>query len=83
VLSNQKIGAVISDLFLGEESGLDLLTTVKKQFPALKFVFITGATNEDVSPGVAKLLASNADAALTKPIDDETLRSTLEKLLPA
>ncbi len=82
VLTNQKIGAIIADLFLGEESGLTLLTTVKKQFPELKFIFITGATADDLSPGVAKLLAANADAALNKPIEDEILRSTLERLMP-
>lgn len=83
VLTNQRIGAILSDLFIGEESGLDLLTTVKKQYPNLKFIFMTGATSDDVSPAVAKLLAAHADAALSKPIDDTTLRTTLESLMPS
>jgi CheY-like chemotaxis protein/HPt (histidine-containing phosphotransfer) domain-containing protein len=83
MLSNQKIDIVISDLFLGQESGLDLLTSVRKQFPNLKFVFITGATTDDVSPGVAKLLAAHADATLTKPVDDDVLQDVMKKMLPS
>ncbi len=83
ILSNQKIGVVISDLFLGQESGLDLLASVRKQFSSLKFIFITGATPEDVSPGVAKLLSAHADATLTKPVEDSLLKEVMEKLLPS
>lgn len=81
-LESKKIDLIISDLFIGQESGLDLLKTLNLSDSKIPFVFITGASEEDISKPILDILAKHSKAFLTKPIATQLLKDTLDKFVP-
>lgn len=81
-LENKKIDLIISDLFIGQESGLDLLKTLNLTDSKIPFIFITGASEDDISRPILDILAKYSKAFLTKPISTQLLKETLEKFAP-
>lgn len=82
ILDSKEIDLIISDLFLGQESGLDLLKTLSINAPKIPFIFITGASEDDISKPILDILAKYSKAFLTKPIATQLLKETLEKIIP-
>jgi DNA-binding NtrC family response regulator len=82
ILDSKHIDLIISDLFLGQESGLDLLKTLSINAPKIPFIFITGASEDDISKPILDILAKYSKAFLTKPIATQLLKETLEKIIP-
>ncbi|KAB8036769.1 response regulator [Silvanigrella paludirubra] len=82
ILDSKHIDLIISDLFLGQESGLDLLKTLSINAPKIPFIFITGASEDDISKPILDILAKYSKAFLTKPIATQLLKETLDKIIP-
>lgn len=81
-LDNKKIDLIISDLFIGQESGLDLLKTLTVSDSKIPFIFITRASEDDISKPILDILAKYSKAFLTKPIPTQLLKETLDKFIP-
>jgi FixJ family two-component response regulator len=71
-------GCVLLDIFLGEESGLDLQDAINEKFPSLPVIFITG--NGDV-PMSVRALRKGALNFLQKPIDEKLLFQAIEEAI--
>jgi signal transduction histidine kinase/CheY-like chemotaxis protein len=69
---------VISDLSMPDMQGIDLLTQLKQQEPALQTILLTGwGQFHDTQKQLATV-----NAVLEKPFDKEMLRAVLAELLP-
>lgn len=72
------IGLVITDLNMPQFSGLDLLKSIRKQYPSLVVIVITGFGKIETAVEAVKLGATDY---LTKPIVDDELRIAVSKAL--
>jgi DNA-binding response OmpR family regulator len=77
-LDNEKIDLVITDIFLGEDNGIDLIKTIKSNktftFPV---VALTGIEDDETK---RKILAAGADDFLHKPTTLDKLRVSIDKV---
>ena len=72
----QEIGMVLMDIILEEESGFDVYRTIRRTFPYLPIVFISGyAGDQRIS---RTLNADPRTAFLPKPFDVAQLRNVLD-----
>jgi FixJ family two-component response regulator len=71
-------GCILLDIFLGEESGLELQSKIEINFETLPIIFITGQGNIPMSVEAMKKGAINF---LQKPIDDKELMKAIEEAL--
>lgn len=67
--------AVLIDLHLEKESGLDFLPELRERFPDLGIIMMTSDTNPDIRE---KVLGSGADFFLQKPISPKELVETID-----
>ncbi len=79
ILRTTPVRMVLADLFLSQESGLELLHEVKRGHPNLPFVFLTGANEDDLSPAIHTVLTKYANEFLRKPLSSQQLKETLTK----
>lgn len=77
-LRRESADLVLADLVLGGPSGLELLTSVRREQPGTDFVLITG--NPSVESAVDALRMGASDY-LRKPVDPEELRLVVERVL--
>lgn len=69
---------MISDIVMPEMNGLELLKTVKKQWPLTKAVMMTAYASTDTA---VKAIRTGALDYIPKPFTPDELRSTVEKAL--
>lgn len=77
-LVRERIDAVLLDLSLGCESGIDLLALIKRDHPAIPVIMITGYGTLELAVKSIKLGAYDF---LPKPLDFDRLRGTVEQAL--
>jgi putative two-component system response regulator len=78
IAGNQPVDAVLSDLQMPGMDGLELLREIKRRFPDVAVVMITG--NHEVDSAIAAIQAE-ADDYLLKPFDWQTIRCRIERAL--
>jgi FixJ family two-component response regulator len=71
-------GCIILDIFLGEESGLELQDAVSNKFKNIPIIFISGRGDIPMS---VKALKKGAINFLQKPIDDKILLRSVEEAI--
>jgi CheY-like chemotaxis protein len=79
--SENEVDLIITDLFMPEKSGLDLIETIKSLNPDIKFLAISGGSkksNCDFLP-VAEIVGANG--TLQKPFTPEELREKVAELM--
>ncbi|KAB8027965.1 response regulator [Fluviispira multicolorata] len=82
-ISKQKeIKLILSDLFLNNESGIELMKEFKLNFPTVPFIFITGADEDDIPNSIMEIMMKYTSGFLPKPISNQTLKEILDKNLP-
>lgn len=69
-------GCILLDIFLGEESGLELQDVIRKKFKNIPIIFITG--HGDI-PMSVQALRKGAVNFLQKPVDDKILLKAVEE----
>src|SRR3954468_9058955 len=74
----ENIDVVLSDLFLGDVSGLDLLHLWKKRRPETQFILLTG--HSSINSAVEAIKAGAYDY-LTKPINADELIMLIRRAL--
>lgn len=67
---------ILLDMKLNEESGLSLITPVRKLLPQSRIILLTGFASIATAVDAIKL---GADDYLTKPVDTQTLLAALAK----
>lgn len=77
ILSTQKIDAIISDVRMPKQTGLDLLKFVKEHYKSVPFTFMSGYSELD--DATAKKMG--AKGLIPKPLDFANLRNTLKLAL--
>ena len=83
MLNANPVDIVISDLFLPGKDGLKLIEEVRRDFPAIKIIAITGGGLHLFDPKNALNAArrSGADYTLMKPIKRKDLLSALKTVM--
>ena len=79
-LAEREYRLVVSDVQMPQLDGLGLLEEVRKRFPTLPVVMLTGA-HDAAAP--AKALQLGALGNLTKPVRAEDLRSVIDSAIAA
>jgi DNA-binding NtrC family response regulator len=74
----QKVSAVLLDLMVGEDSGIDILTDLKKADPRVPVIMITGFATVDTAVQALKLGAADY---VKKPLDYEVLQKVVESAI--
>jgi FixJ family two-component response regulator len=69
-------GCILLDIYLGEESGLELQDAIKNKFKNIPIIFITG--HGDI-PMSVQALKKGAVNFLQKPVDDEILLRAVDE----
>lgn len=69
---------VLLDVFFPNESGLDMLLRIKKEYPKTKVLVVTGLRQDNV---LAEAQKSGADGVLYKPFDSAELVAAVERVL--
>jgi putative two-component system response regulator len=78
LFSDESIRVVITDVFMPDGSGLELLETMRIRRPNLPIVLVTGATTRD---DLSEALARGADGFVAKPFTQTELELALAKAL--
>lgn len=78
LLQEESIDLVICDLAMPEQEGVETIQLVRRQWPAIKIVAVSGMFAEDVLK-MSRLLG--ADATMAKPILTEPLLDLTHRLL--
>lgn len=78
VEDNNIPGCILLDIFLGEESGLELQDVIKYKFRNIPIIFITG--HGDI-PMSVQALKKGAINFLQKPVDDKHLLKAVEEAI--
>ncbi len=69
--------AILLDMFFPEESGLDILRSLKAKYPKVKVLVITGMNKQSLNK---EIIENGANDILYKPFDMEDLTLALKKL---
>lgn len=69
---------VLLDVFFPNESGLDILSEIKRSYPHVKVLMVTGLRQESVLEQAQK---NGADGVLYKPFDTAELIAAIDRVL--
>ena len=75
LLENERFDVVISDLRMPGMNGLQLLTEVKKRYPDIVRIILSGESDQDLTMKAVKV----SHQFLNKPCDAETLKSAVSR----
>lgn len=76
-LAKQQVQLVLLDVFFPSESGLDILSRLKKEYPAVKVLLITGLRQNAI---LEQAQQRGADGVLYKPFDTDELLAAIERV---
>jgi two-component system response regulator AtoC len=76
ILAGEQFDIVITDLFLPDITGIDILTKAKGLFPTLEVILITGHASAETA---VRAMKEGAFDYITKPLNFEELRMILAK----
>jgi two-component system, chemotaxis family, chemotaxis protein CheY len=71
---------VITDIFMPEADGFELVDAIKKEFPKTKVIVISAGGPKRTMDYLASARLIGVDATLEKPFKFESLLSTLKRL---
>lgn len=71
---------VITDIFMPEADGFELIDAVKKEFPDTKIIVISGGGKTKMVNYLASVRLMGVDATLEKPFKVDSLLKTIEAL---
>lgn len=78
LLNSQEIDIVLSDVVMPQLDGLELLSTINKQWPDLPVIMMTGHTEKNV---ILLALKNGASDFISKPINVLQLQTTVDKII--
>lgn len=78
VLKKTAFDLVLADVNMPQLNGLEFLSSVRKEWPSLKVVFITSMIEETIVLGAEKL---NLDGLILKPFEKAAAMDIINKVL--
>ena|SRR5215472_5481815 len=81
VLAAGDYDAVVTELYMPDIDGIEVVRVVKSQYPTVAVVAVTGGSLGRADPSQKAMLAFGAAAVLTKPIDPDSLLAVLHRAL--
>ncbi len=75
VLSGEDVDAVLLDVHLGADDGVDVARSIRERRPEIRIAFFTGSADRRETAGV------RSDGFLTKPFTLEDLTETVRQLV--
>lgn len=78
LVSDTRVDLVVSDVGMPGKSGTELLTFVKKQYPHVPVIMITGLADKHT---LQKLMALGADGFFSKPFHNNELITTVHRVM--
>ncbi len=79
--ANSDIDAVVLDIIMPQQDGIETLGTIKKQFPNVKLLMVSGGGKLNSGQYLSMALVLGADGTLAKPFSSKDLLAELDKLL--
>ncbi|PID14863.1 DNA-binding response regulator [Sporosarcina sp. P34] len=76
MLKKQPADLLLVDVYMPDQSGIDLVRELKIHYPSLDFIIITAATDREL---VAQSLAAGAFHYLVKPVELTKLREVIDR----
>lgn len=76
-MSEKQPDLVLLDVFFPSENGLDILAQLKKRYPTVKVLMVTGLRQETILSEAQRL---GADGVLYKPFDTDELLAAIRRL---
>jgi two-component system chemotaxis response regulator CheY len=73
--------AVVTELYMPDIDGIEVVRVVKSRFPTVAVVGVIGGSLGPADPSQKAMLALGAAAVLTKPIDPDSLLAVLHRAL--
>ncbi len=83
LLEKQPFDLVITDLIMPEREGMETISYIKKHFPAVNIIAISGGGRIGPETYLPAALELGADMAFAKPFSVDDLLATVRKLLAA
>lgn len=81
LLEKQAFDLVITDLIMPEKEGMETITFIKKKFPAIKIIAISGGGRIGPETYLPAALELGADRAFAKPFSVDELLNAVRQLL--
>ena len=78
-----KPALVISDIFMPEKEGIETIREIRREFPDMKIIAISGSDAHQVSLYLEVAQNLGANAVLAKPWRAAQLKETIERLMKA
>lgn len=72
---------VVTDIMMPRKEGLEVIMEIRKRFPAVRLVAISGGGRTQMGDFLAMARRLGADASLRKPVNMEELEQTIERLI--
>jgi DNA-binding response OmpR family regulator len=73
---------VITDIVMPEMDGLEVITGIKRTFPDIRIIVMTGGTDKvDKALLLSTAKAMKADRVVAKPLDLKTLKAAVNEVL--
>ncbi len=76
-LQKTPVDGILLDVFFPNENGLDILVELKKRYPAIKVLIVTGMQQNSILEEAQK---RGADGVLYKPFDTDDLLNAIKRL---
>jgi CheY-like chemotaxis protein len=80
ILRGESVDLVLTDLVMPEREGIEIIQEIRRCFPAVKTVAMSGAL---FGPYLRAAELLGAHATLSKPLNSSLLRLTLQQVLTA
>ena len=77
-LGNNQVDLLITDLLMPDQEGIETIRAVRKRFPGLKIIAMSGGFGEQFL-NIAKLMG--ADRMIRKPFETQAIREAIRHLL--
>jgi CheY-like chemotaxis protein len=77
LLGEKQVGVVLTDLAMPERDGIEMMVEIRKEYPDLKIIAMSGRFAGPVLDSAKRL---GANAILTKPLQVDELLKTLQHL---
>ena len=78
ILGLEKVDLVLSDLVMPDREGIEMIQEIRRRFPTVKTVAMSGAV---FGPYLRAAELLGANATLSKPLNSSLLRLTLQQVL--
>jgi CheY-like chemotaxis protein len=80
-LNEGAVDLVITDLIMPESEGIETIAQVRKRWPSLKIIAMSGGGRQSPTPYLAVAGRLGADATLAKPFDRAELAEAVRSVL--